>query len=262
MSVFITEAFGLTDIGKIRSSNQDAFYSEPKEGLFIVADGMGGHAGGQVASQVCVEEIKKAVLQSSSIKTFQSLSKEGSLISKKTKDASFTVRSELADAVNKASLKIYERSLEDQALRGMGTTASLLFICGRHGFWAHVGDSRIYLMRSGFLYQLTLDHSLVEEQKRQGLITEEEAAVHQLKNVITRSVGYQEEEEVDTGYLHVEPSDIFLLCSDGLHSKINDDEWLNLISKQDLTAASKQLMELALERGGEDNISLILLKLV
>ncbi len=240
-------AVGRTDIGRVRSTNQDSMLVENETGLFVVADGMGGHAGGEIASRICIEQVKSEV----AIKIDPELVKAA----KSHPDPALLIA--LANSINYASAKIYEHSLEDPSLRGMGTTATVVKIVGEFAYCAHVGDSRFYLVRSGFIYQLTFDHSLVNEQVRAGILTPEEAEVHHLKNVITRSVGYQEEEDVDTLCVHLEKGDLLLLCSDGLHGKINDAELSQIATKRN-TASVQELVELANERGGEDNITLIM----
>lgn len=240
-------AIGLTDIGRVRASNQDSMLVENSIGLLIVADGMGGHAGGEIASRICIEQVQSEVQK----KFLPLLDKDP----KNHPDP--LLLNTLANAINHASAKIYEHSLEDPTLRGMGTTATVVKIVGDYAYCAHVGDSRLYLVRKGFIYQLTFDHSLVNEQVRAGILTPEEAEVHHLKNVITRSVGYQEEEDVDTLCAHLEDGDFLLLCSDGLHGKISDGE-LSQITSARGAAAVQDLVNLANERGGEDNITLII----
>ena len=141
----------------------------------------------------------------------------------------------------------------------MGTTATAVKIIGDHAYFAHVGDSRLYLIRQGFIYQMTFDHSLVNEQVRAGVLTPEEAETHHLKNVITRSVGYQEEEDVDTSCFSLESGDFLLLCSDGLHGKITNAEISNAITQKGLDSIP-ELVNLANERGGEDNITGLVIK--
>lgn len=239
---FYSEA--VTDRGLVRSSNQDSYLARDDIRLYIVADGMGGHAGGEIASRICVEEI------------------QGSLFSQllfSTEMPQEQISKNLISAVNAASTKIYENSLENPHLRGMGTTATVLLFIGDAAFWAHVGDSRLYLKRSEMIFQLTYDHSLVSEQLRAGLITEGEAQAHKLRNVITRSVGYQEEEEVDVGMLQVEAGDCFMLCSDGLHGKVTREEISSILSSME-TGAANQLLNVALERGGDDNITVAVVR--
>ncbi len=236
---------GSTHVGRVRSSNQDSFLVNDAMKLFVVADGMGGHAGGEIASQLCVQKIQEY------------LGKNPAKFSEKNNDNE--VLSELANAVNFASARIYEHSIEQPALRGMGTTASVIKVIGSKAYCAHVGDSRIYLVRSGFLYQITYDHSLVNEQIRAGVLTPEDAEQHHLKNVITRSVGYQEEEDVDTMVVDLFPGDLLLICSDGLHGKVNNEE-ISSITRELGPAAVEPLIQMSNDRGGEDNITVVIIK--
>lgn len=245
---FTIEACGKTDVGQVRSANQDSFLVDDSNGLFVVADGMGGHAGGEIASQLAIQEIRAFLASHSELLNDPKLTHPDGRIS-----------SVLADAVNHASTRIYERALEEPSLKGMGTTATVLKVIGSHAYCAHVGDSRCYLIRAGFIYQLTSDHSLVSEQVRAGILSKEEAEGHHLRNVITRSVGYQEEEDVDTTTLSLEPGDLFLICSDGLHGKVTDQE-LSLLTGEHGTKVVEKLISLANERGGDDNITAVVIK--
>lgn len=242
-------AIGLTDIGRVRATNQDSMLVDNELGLFIVADGMGGHAGGEIASRICIEQVFSEVT-----------TKVVPLIKAAPKNNPDPVLlNALANSINHASAKIYEHSLEDPSLRGMGTTATIVKIVDDYAYCAHVGDSRFYLIRKGLIYQLSFDHSLVNEQVRAGILTPEEAEVHHLKNVITRSVGYQEEEDVDTLGTPLEAGDYLLLCSDGLHGKIGDGEISKITTDKGLGAV-RELLDLANERGGEDNITVVIIE--
>lgn len=249
MKQLITKGMGQTDIGRVRSTNQDAFLVDDELGLYIVADGMGGHAGGEIASRIAIEQVRDQI--TSQLLRYQSQEPQV--------HPQPMILNAIAASINFASAKIYEHSLEDPSLRGMGTTATAVKIIDNYAYWAHVGDSRLYLMRSGFIYQLTFDHSLVNEQVRAGILTREEAEVHHLKNVITRSVGYQEEEDVDTSCILLKSGDYLLLCSDGLHGKLSDAEISQISSKLGL-AAVDAMVRLSNERGGEDNITAILIE--
>lgn len=244
------QGIGKTDVGRVRSSNQDAFLVDDEIGLYVVADGMGGHAGGEIASQIAIEQIRQHVLAQLEIDRDPTA---------ESQTHSYILNA-LAASINHASSRIYEHSLEDPSLRGMGTTATTVKIVDSYAYWAHVGDSRLYLMRGGFIYQLTFDHSLVNEQVRAGILTPEEAEVHHLKNVITRSVGYQEEEDVDTSFVLLNSGDYLLLCSDGLHGKLSDAEISKIAGKMGLNAVDT-LVRLANERGGEDNITTVLIEI-
>ncbi len=242
-------AAGKTDVGQVRSTNQDSLLVDEKEHLYIVADGMGGHAGGEIASSLCVQEVAKDIQSNR-----EHFAKRATRQHPDPKISNL-----MAHAVNHASTKIYEKALEDPSLKGMGTTATVVKIVDGFAYVAHVGDSRCYLLRCGFIYQVTNDHSLVSEQVRAGILTKEEAELHHLRNVITRSVGYQEEEDVDTTSLALEDDDLLLLCSDGLHGKVPDKEISNL-TKELQTNAVPKLIQLANDRGGDDNITVVVVR--
>lgn len=241
---------GRTDVGRVRSSNQDSLVVDQVHGLFVVADGMGGHAGGEIASQICAETISRCLVRDLHILT------------SKIKSHPIQPIFELCSrAINAASLKIYERALEQPNLHGMGTTATFVQVVDGHAYCAHVGDSRLYLVRSGFIYQMTSDHSLVSEQVLAGRITEEEAKKHKLKNVITRCVGYQESEYADTFHFALEEHDFIMLCSDGLHGRISNREICKIIADTGLGSVDL-LIEKANQNGGDDNITAIVVGIV
>lgn len=246
-----------TDVGVVRENNQDSLLTEPALGLFVVADGMGGRAGGEVASSLAVETIKEEIA-----------ARFHEMAGAELHSRDIIMR----QAINSACLTIYSRSLELPHLRGMGTTTTLLWLPVKspdapptakpaRACVAHVGDSRCYLLRAGLLYQLTSDHSLFQEKVRAGVLHPEAPTAQQLKSVITRCVGYQEDEEVDV--LNFEPfrGDRFLLCSDGLSNKITEKEMADLMMEDDLQWVAEHMTELAKERGGEDNITVILIAL-
>ncbi len=241
-------ASGKTDIGLVRSVNQDSVLVDLKNKIFMVADGMGGHAGGEVASRLCIDACLE-FLASPAQQAWSGISR----------DDSTHLAHKLGGAINYASSVIYEKALEDPNLKGMGTTATMLKIIENMAFFAHVGDSRLFLYRAGLMYQLSYDHSLVEEQIRAGILTPEEASHHHLRNVITRSVGYQEEEDVDTGFLDLLVDDWLILSSDGLHGKVTTQEIGRIIKEFGLLSVDS-LVQLARERGGEDNISVIVVQ--
>ncbi len=252
--MFTIKSKGTTDVGMVRSINQDSFLADNQLKLYVVADGMGGHVGGEIASSICVKEIHSYIQQAITPEYSQYIRSAKNQELPKT-----DIAQKLITAINNASCKIYEKALEQPQLKGMGTTASVLFIHDDIGYVAHVGDSRIYLVRAGFIYQITSDHSFVNEQVKAGILTEEEAKHHQARNIITRSVGYQEEEEVDTKWLQLEEGDLFVMCSDGLHGKVADEEISKMVVEKELHA-SDALVQLANTRGGNDNITVIVVK--
>jgi serine/threonine protein phosphatase PrpC len=242
---FTVNASGNTHIGRVRTTNQDSYLCDNRRLLYIVADGMGGHAGGEVASSLAV----------SNIRSFLDAHLPSSI---KSHDNSYLeARMAIADAINHASTKIYERALEEPSLKGMGTTATVVRVVGQSLVCGHVGDSRLYLIRCGYIYQITTDHSLVSEQIRAGMITKEEAEHHHLRNVITRSVGYQELEDVDTYTIELMEDDIIVICSDGLHGRVSEESIVNYCNKYGILAVDHLIAE-ANHHGGDDNISVII----
>jgi PPM family protein phosphatase len=241
----ILSGSGNTHVGRIRTSNQDSYLCDNTRGLYIVADGMGGHAGGEVASSLAVQNIRSFV--------------DNNLPTQSSKDSEAplgVIAKTLADSINHASARIYDRALEEPNLRGMGTTATIARLSGKSLVVAHVGDSRLYLLRCGYIYQITTDHSLVSEQLRAGMITKEEAQHHHLRNVITRSVGYQEHEDVDTYLLDLEENDQIVICSDGLHGRVPEEVIVDYCRNYGILAVDHLIAE-ANNRGGDDNISVI-----
>jgi serine/threonine protein phosphatase PrpC len=234
----------ISDIGRKRKQNQDSAAALPALGFFLVADGMGGHQGGETASQLCVESFCQKVRESSS--------------------ANDDERS-LLTGLEDANREILRQSLENEALQGMGTTATALKISNSRATLLQVGDSRGYFWNDTGLWQLTRDHSLVQEKLRAGLITREQVKTDLNKNVITRSVGFETPIRGDLFRVDLHPGDGFLLCSDGLTGPLDDPEiWEILQSSKDrsepLSRAAELLVEAANERGGDDNITVILVK--
>lgn len=249
------QACGLSDVGKKRSKNEDCFLVRPELGLFIVADGMGGHSGGEFASRFAVNTIEEVIQSMSS-------DPEATVISGvNSEETDFGDR--LHYAIQVASQKIYDQALFDQELRGMGTTVVALLSCENRVCLANVGDSRGYLLRDGELRQITLDHSLVSEQMRAGLITEKDARTHRYKNIITRSVGYQEDVEIDVNYMELSVGDRILLCTDGLTNMVTDDDLKKyMLNFKELDELCRGLVRLANERGGDDNITVLICEAV
>ena len=234
-----------TDVGRVRTENQDfAILSsnedEQKSGgakgrLMVVADGMGGHRGGATASRLAATTIKSEYYDSPVEQLPLALKK----------------------ALQTANSKIYSEAQSNPELRGMGTTCSALVIKENKAFFAHVGDSRIYLVRGGEIRQLTDDHSLVASMVREGLITSKEAEVHPRRNVLQRSMGVSSEVEVDVRpELQVAPGDTFILCSDGLHGLVHEEEMLE-VAKLGIEEAATEFVNRALDRGAPDNVTVI-----
>jgi protein phosphatase len=245
-------ARGLTDVGQRRDHNEDALLIDEDLGLLVVADGMGGHAGGATASRLAVETIRAelAQLRASAPELFGS-GAEGE--ENPLPDA-------LGRAVERACAVIFEASQAEPDLAGMGTTVTAALVDGHAAFVAHVGDSRAYLLRAGHIYQVTQDHSLVAEQLRVGAISAEEAKNSRFKNIITRSVGFERDVLVDLMGLELEAGDALVICCDGLSNMVEDTEILALVEKHGVDAV-EPLVDLANERGGDDNISVAVAKL-
>lgn len=255
---------GITDIGQRRQRNEDSYLVNDKLGLYIVADGMGGHAGGEFASKIAVSTVEEIIRGEDRDKSHL----DGETLLDTPKEDSDEQEIEgheqerLKEAINRAGNMIVRRAYEEPELKGMGTTATVMLVSEAKAYIAHVGDSRAYCVRDGKIMQITEDHSLVHEQLKSGLITEEEAKTHQLKNIITRSVGVQEEVEVDTIVWQLQKDDFYLLCSDGLSNMIEDIEIQDIVTRHDVEQSARELVDLANDRGGDDNITLILLKVV
>ncbi len=222
-----------TDTGRVRKTNQDAVIIG--NGLAGVADGMGGHNAGEIASG----SLRDCLLQET----------EG-----KTPD-----REILAEAVRKVNMRLYTMQEADSSLNGMGTTLTVLWPAKEEMIIAQVGDSRAYLIRNGEMSQMTEDHSMVADMVRKGVLTEEQAACHPMRNYITRAVGTDEELDVDIYTEKREAGDRWLICSDGLYGLMSRTVLAELASIENPEEAADQLMQTALENGGRDNISLVLL---
>jgi protein phosphatase len=235
-------AYGKTDVGRKRSNNQDSIIVNDRLMLYAIADGMGGHKGGEIASSLCLEVLESAVAKMAD------------------RNNDFQVAPFLKEGITLASMRIYERASMDENLRGMGTTLVSLYLKDDKAYISQVGDSRVYLYSGGGLWKITEDHSLINEQVRSGLISRDQAEKLSYKNVITRSVGFEEIVEVDIYIRDLQAGDIFLLCSDGLTSMISDNDIKANIDENDLAGSCKHLIDAANEAGGADNVSVILVR--
>lgn len=242
---------GLTDIGRRRLSNQDAFALDNELGLYVVADGMGGHAGGEVASSESVATITGHVKRQASL--LRPL--DGQHV---TSDQMHAAVRLLEASLQAATYFVFAMAETQPEQKGMGTTVSALILRGDRAITAQVGDSRIYLVRSGNAAQITEDHTLIAWQLKNGMITPEEAERSPHKNVITRAVGSKDYVEVDTRVIDTMPNDAFLICSDGLHGYLEDDEIAGFLDETDDTIALQRLIDTANDRGGKDNITAII----
>jgi PPM family protein phosphatase len=237
MSPFKLVAAGVTDVGRVRDGNEDDFLDQSNRlGLVAVADGMGGHRAGEVASATALEALRAAVASGEPLR----------------------------DAIEGANDAVLEKSVSDQEFHGMGTTltAGMLGSDG-HLVVGHVGDSRAYLVRDGELSQITDDHSLVEEMVRSGELTPEQAEVHPRRSVITRALGIDPQVEVDEYPIELQPGDRILFCSDGLTTMVRPDEIASILSREpDLRRAAQLLVDAANAAGGEDNITAVIIEAV
>lgn len=239
-------AWPATDVGRVRSHNEDSHLVNPSLGLYLVADGMGGHAGGAHASQLCVDVVDKVVRRGLE-----------SICAVPPENRAAAIAELLGAAASEASARIYDQAAADHRLQGMGTTLTGLFVHGDRGYVVHVGDSRAFLMRGGSARQLTNDHSWLNEQVQAGLLSEEEAAASDLKHIITRSVGFERHVDADIVTVTVSPGDAFLLCSDGLSNYIAGDELASMARDHWYGDLPQLCTELANKRGGDDNITVV-----
>jgi len=223
-----------TDVGKVRANNQDAPIVSEKLRLYGVADGMGGHKGGEVASTSARDDLLREL--------------EGKTPSVAT----------LSGAIEEVNRQIYHQQEHDDALTGMGTTLSVLWMSDNFVYIGHVGDSRVYLLRDGEFKQMTLDHSLVEQLVREGVLTEEEAQNHPMRNIITRAIGTDESVEVDVVVEERCKGDLWLACSDGLHGLVDDRQMRDALRQYAPEKAADVLLKAALDAGGRDNVTLVI----
>jgi PPM family protein phosphatase len=246
------KAYGLSHVGRQRQHNEDNFLVEDDASLFLVADGMGGHAAGEIASKIAVEAIKEFILHT----------KEDEGTWPHAYDEHFKrSTNRLMAAVKLANTRVLEAMRKDARLRGMGTTVVACMADGDVMSFAHVGDSRAYLIRDKQISRITSDHSWVFEQVQAGMLTEEEAERHPLRNVITRALGGALSVIPDASEVHCKPGDMFLLCSDGLTGMVPEDQILRVVTENEqLETACQSLIDLANERGGLDNVTAILVR--
>lgn len=245
-------ALAYTDIGRVKDANEDRFLVDKRLRLYVVADGMGGHAAGEVASETAVTEIRKYVQQNEQmLEAFI-----------RTNEGREDILEMLEQAVRHAGRAIFEIAQAEPEKRGMGTTVSLLLLTPTRGFIAHVGDSRVYLVRDGEVFQLTEDHSLINELIKRGKLRPEDAATAPYKNAVTRAVGVYADVDVDTLDFEIAQNDDFLLCSDGLTGHLRDDkEIAEILRGNDFVAVPKTFVEVANQRGGKDNITSVVVHL-
>jgi len=243
------ELANASDVGSVREANEDYFlYSEPgsdeefarRGRLILVADGMGGHQGGETASRLAAETVRHVFLTSESAEP----------------------REVLIEGFQLAQAAILAEAADDPLLRGMGTTCSAAVVRAGKVWLGHVGDSRVYLLRGGEVSQITEDHSLVAQMVREGLLTEEQARTHEKRNVLTRALGVPSDSlagDFPAEPIDLKVDDILLFCTDGLHGLVEGSEMALTVAGQSLTEACKELIALAIVRGGPDNITIQML---
>lgn len=247
-----TTAFGLTDLGRGRPSNEDAYGLFEDLHLYIVADGMGGHAAGEVASRMAVDAMRDYMASAENQKevaTFPDIPKNLPPLAQR-----------LVAAGKSANHKIHRLGQSERRYNGMGTTMVGFVVNGNMIYVTHAGDSRAYLIRNGTIKQITNDHSLINDYIRQGLLTQEDAAIHPLKHVITRALGTSPEIDFDVNVISLMDGDFLLLCSDGLSNPLSDQEILKQVmdSRTHLKDGCLHLIQTALDKEADDNITVIL----
>lgn len=238
-----------TDIGRVRSTNEDASFADDAQGVYVVADGMGGHAAGEVASQMAVAGVGRSLCR---------LREAGSDVR--------AVKRGLQEAVGQANREILQRAGREQEKRGMGTTLTTLVVFPSLEYLVgQVGDSRAYRWRQGRLEQLTKDHTVVQEQVDRGLLSGEQARLHPLSHILTRALGAQADVEVDLLTGSAEPGDLFLLTSDGLSGMVSDAEIAEILVREEsrsLEQVAEALVDAAKREGGVDNITVLLVRVL
>lgn len=245
------KACGLSDVGLTRAHNEDYFEIDPGHRLYVVADGMGGHNHGEVASQLAVNAIHDFIKKTADRDTTWPFGMDNRL----ERHSNL-----LKMAVRIAHENVLREISKDGSLYGMGTTVVGFMLSGRVAAVAHVGDSRAYRLRRGKLEQLTQDHTWVHEQVVAGFLSKEQARSHPLKNVVTRALGGESDVMVDVRELEVEPGDLFLLCSDGLTGMLSDPDIRDCMSSgESLHEICRDMVEEANARGGIDNVTVVLL---
>jgi protein phosphatase len=245
------QSIALSDVGRKRPHNEDFFLRDDKLGLYIVADGVGGHAKGEIASQEAVEQLAMWVRQH--------MDEIDQALALGTEEALRKIARMLESGVQSACYMVFGMAELDPEKKGMSTTMSALLVRGERGFVAQVGDSRVYRLRGRKLEQMTEDHTLINYKLKQGLITQEQAKMAAGKNVITRAVGHKDYVQVDTMPLDIKAGDRFLLCTDGLHTYVEEaPEIARIMSMEPIESGVEEAINLANARGGKDNITALI----
>lgn len=245
------EAYAHTDTGPVREHNEDSMLIDLEAGVFVVADGMGGHAAGEVASAMAVEAVHKTLVGDAD-------PDETRLVrDHESEDPADVLRERLRYAMNQASIGIRREAEANPETKGMGTTLVVLVVDGEQAHLAHVGDSRAYLYREGRLVRLTRDHTVVQQEIDAGRLTPELARLLPHKHILTQSVGYHGPVEPDTTTRWVEPGDLFILCSDGMTDPMDDDVIRQIIADNPLDLLANVLVDEAIKAGSEDNVTVV-----
>lgn len=245
-----TVAFGATDRGRTREHNEDAYSIDDSLGLYVVCDGLGGHAAGEVASRTAVEAAVRHVAENRRLLEEARVSLGGR----------FAVQVLVDDAIQEASRRLHELARSDSRFAGMATTMTLVLAWNGRAVLGHVGDGRLYVRRGGEVQLLTIDHTIGEELSRRGTMSPDEIARNELAGVLTRTVGGQPSVLVDTLSLDMLPGDTYLLCTDGLYRYLDDGELSELLGRGDVSEAPDMLVRLANDRGGGDNITAVVFR--
>jgi protein phosphatase len=244
---------GTTHVGMKRNHNEDSYLLLPEEALFCVADGMGGHSSGEIASRIAVEELREFF-------KLTSRDEEATWPYKMDKMLNYD-ENRLATAIKLANVRIHERASAENSYKGMGTTIATVHFAPSAVYVAHVGDSRVYSFRGGLLKQLTEDHSLLNDYLKARKLTAEEIEAFPHKNVIVRALGMKDSVQIDIARFDLKEGDLFLLCSDGLSGMVSDAEIQGVLSKTNgLDSTCAQLVEMANAAGGTDNVTCVLVR--
>ena len=248
---------GVSDVGRVRTNNEDSYRIVAPLNLFILSDGMGGEAHGEIASSLAIETVAKYCSEEEESKDDSGVTLHG------TAQESWSPNTKrLQNAVFQANFNIYRSAQDHPEQRGMGATLTAGWVNGNKLSLAHVGDSRAYLLRTGSLQQLTNDHSLVAEQVRRGILTPQQAEESDMQSVLLRALGAHPEVEVDIDEIDVMPRDVLLFCSDGLTRLVTEPEIAGCLQvEMDAATAAQKLVDLANERGGLDNVTVIVVRL-
>jgi serine/threonine protein phosphatase PrpC len=250
-----TRYAAVSDRGRVRKNNEDAFWVDPDLGFFAVADGMGGHAAGEIASRLALDTLRKAIAESRQNRDTDFSPNQTALLSPPS--------TLLVNGIRLANQAVFQSSQEKEEYRGMGTTVVALYLSDSSSVVAHVGDSRLYRIRGRRIDQVTEDHSLVWEQYREGLLSKEALSSSSLKNIVTRALGMNSTVDVDVQEIDLQKGDLLILCSDGLSDLVQDEELMDTVlgACGDLNRACRDLTQLANQRGGKDNITTLIIQI-